>query len=108
MTGTAPALPPRTTLEVPKSPAATAMVGAQRAINNQLKAVAAMGTKTMMMTAMTMTMKLKATAAAAAAWWQQGGGGGGSGASAAATAVQQRQGQQLGGGGGSLVVVAMH
>ena len=48
-----------------KTPAATAMVGAQTKINNQLKSATA--TETEMMTATTMRMETKATAAAAEA-----------------------------------------
>jgi hypothetical protein len=62
-----------------KTPAVTAMAGAQTTINNQLNALIA----TVMETVTIMTMETKATAAAEARW-QRGGGGGG----------------QLGGGGG--------
>jgi hypothetical protein len=46
-----------------KTLAATAMVGAQTTINNQLKAVTATAMETAMMKATTMTMKTKAAAA---------------------------------------------
>ncbi len=74
-----------------KTPAATAMVGAQTTINNQVKAVSASATETAMMTATTMMMGTKAAAAAvvaaaaataataAAALRQRGGGSGGGG-----------------------------
>jgi hypothetical protein len=50
---------------VMKTPAATAMVGAQTTINNQLKSATA--TETATMTATTMRMETKATEVAAAA-----------------------------------------
>ncbi len=59
---------------VTKTPAATAMTGGTDNINNQLKVAAAMVAEMAMMTAMTRTMKSKATAAAVAAWQQCSGG----------------------------------
>jgi hypothetical protein len=50
----------------PKTPAATAMMGAQTKINNQLKAAAATKMETGMMTATMLRMNVKAKAAAAA------------------------------------------
>ena len=60
-------LPLRTATVAMKTPAATAMAGAQTTVNNQLKAATPMGTKMVTMTAMTMTMETKATAVAMAA-----------------------------------------
>ncbi len=74
-------LPPGAAPLATKTPAATAMAGAQTTINNRLKAVAATATETAAMTAMTMTMETKAAAVAAAA----------------AAAAEARQ--QCGGGG---------
>ncbi len=48
--------PPRWLVET-KTPAATAMVGAQTTINNKLKAVVAKATEMAMVTEMTTTMK---------------------------------------------------
>ena len=53
-----------------KTPAATAMTGAQT-INNQLKAVMVRATEMVTMTATIMTMETKGTAAAAEAWRQR-------------------------------------
>jgi hypothetical protein len=78
-------LPPRATAVEIKTPVATAMVGAQTTINNQLKLVTAM--ETAKTTATTMRMETKAMVAAVAAQRQRGNGG------------------QLGGGGGSLARV---
>jgi len=58
-------LPPRAAAVVMKTPAATAMVGAQITINNQLKSATA--TETATMTATTMRMETKATEVVAAA-----------------------------------------
>jgi hypothetical protein len=52
---------------VTKTLAATAMVGAQTTINNQLKAAMAIVTETATMTATRITMRTKATAVVAAA-----------------------------------------
>ncbi len=67
-----------------RTPAATAMVGAQTTINNQLKAMAATVTETATMTATMMTIKMKAMAAKEAAWQKHSVSGGGSAAAAAA------------------------
>ncbi len=77
-------LPPRAATVATKTPAATAIVGAQTTINNQLKAETATATATATMTATMMTMKMKAmaVAAAAAAWQQCGRGSNGSAATA--------------------------
>ena len=75
-------LPPRAAAVAMKTPAVTAMVGAQTTINNQLKSGTA--TETATMTATTMRMETKATLVAAAAEVRRQRGGGG----------------QLGGGGG--------
>jgi hypothetical protein len=79
-------LPPRAAAVAMKTPAATAMAGAQT-INNQLKAVTVTATETMTMTATTMTMETKGAAVAAEARQQRGGGGqlGSSGGSLART-----------------------
>jgi hypothetical protein len=74
-------LPPRAAAVAMKTPAATAMVGAQTTFNNQLKSATAMETATMTATKMRMETKAKAAAEAR----RQCGGGG-----------------QLGGGGSSL------
>ena len=69
--GSAVVLPPRATAVATKTPAVTAMAGAQTITNNKLKMAAVMATETAMMTAATMTMKMKApvaSAAAAAVW----------------------------------------
>jgi hypothetical protein len=58
-------LPPRAAAVETKTPAATAMVGAQTTMNNQLKSATA--TETATMTATTMRMETKATEVAAAA-----------------------------------------
>jgi hypothetical protein len=71
MAAAAAILPPRATAVAMKTPAVTAMAGAQTTINHQLNA----STATVNETAMTMTMETKATAAAEA-WWQHLGGGG--------------------------------
>ncbi len=55
-------LPPRAAAVAMKTPATTAMVGAQTTINNQLKSMTA--TETGTMTATTMRMETKATVAA--------------------------------------------
>ncbi len=93
---TAAALPPRTAAVATKTQAATAKVGAQTTLNNQLNAAARMGMETGTMTALAMAMKPKVTAATAAAWRQCGRGGGGS----AAAAMRQH-----GGSSSSAVVV---
>jgi hypothetical protein len=73
-------LRPRAAAVAMKTPAVTAIAGAQTTINNQLNASTAMATETVT----TMTMETKATAAAEARRQHLGGG------------------SQLGGGGGSL------
>ncbi len=80
MAAAAAVLPPRTAAVAMKTPAVTAMTGAQTTIDNQLNASTATATET----ATTMTMETTATAAAEARQQHLGGGG------------------QLGGGGGSL------
>ena len=80
MAAAAAVLRPRAAAVAMKTPAVTAMAGAQTTINNQLNA----STATATMTATTMTMETTATVAAEARWQHIGGGG------------------QLGGGGGSL------
>ncbi len=65
-------LPPCTAMVATKTPAATAMVGAQTTKNNQLKAAVAMVTEIAMITAMTTMMQEKAKTASSAAWrWQR-------------------------------------
>jgi hypothetical protein len=98
--------PPRAAAVGMKTPAATAMVGAQITINNLLKAAAAMATEMVTMTAIT-TNENKGNGGSggslAAAWhwgwWQHGSGGGGGGSLAVAAAATQRWQQQLGGSG---------
>ncbi len=84
-------------------------IGSGSTIYNQLKALAAMASKTVMMTATTRMIKMKATATGVAAWRQCGGGGGGSAATAAVVVAAQlqrrgrgRPGRQCGGIGGSM------
>ncbi len=91
---------PRAAAVVMKTPAATAMAGAQTTIKNKQKLLAAMATEMATMTA-TMTNEKKMTAAVVAAWQQRSGNGGGSTALAAAAA--QRRLQQR---GRSLAVMA--
>ncbi len=61
-------LPPRAATVAMKTPAVTAMAGAQTTINNEQKSVTATATKTATMTETTMTMETKAMAAAEALW----------------------------------------
>jgi hypothetical protein len=91
-------LPSRAAAVETKTPAATAIGGAQTTINNQSKAATATATETATMTATTLTMKMKATAAAAAAaaWQQCGGGIWGSEAAAQGWWPAWRRGRQLG------------
>ena len=56
-----------------KTPAVTAMVGAQTTINNQLKAVKATATETATMTATTMSMETKVMVAVEARRQREGG-----------------------------------
>jgi hypothetical protein len=76
-------LPPCAVAVAMMTPAATAVVGVQITINNQLKAGEATTRETMKTTEMTMMMKVKVTAVAAAAWQHGeqlcGGGSGGDG-----------------------------
>jgi hypothetical protein len=60
-------LPLHSTVVATKTPATTAMVGAQSTTNNQLKVAEAMATETGTMTVTTMTMKTKAKGAAVVA-----------------------------------------
>ena len=60
---TTTALPPRATAVAMMTPTATAMVGAETTINNQLKAVTETVTETATITATRMTMEKKATEA---------------------------------------------
>ena len=83
-------LPPHVTAVAMKTPAVKVMAGAQ-IINNQLKAAMVTATEAVTMTATTMMMEMKGTAAAAEGWQLRGGGGQLGGV-----------GGQLGGGGGSL------
>jgi len=68
-------LPPRAAAVAMKTPAVTAIVGAQTTINNQLKSGMATETATMTVTAMRMETKATSVAAAAEARRQRGGGG---------------------------------
>ncbi len=77
-------LPPRSATVATKTPAATAMAGAQTTINNQLKAATATATATAMMAVTTITMKTKATVVVAAAAARQQCKGGSNGSSATA------------------------
>jgi hypothetical protein len=62
-------LRPRAAAVATKTLAATAMMGKQTSINNQLKAVVATAAETVTMTATTMTKSKKAMAAAR--WWRE-------------------------------------
>jgi hypothetical protein len=92
------------TMVARKTPAATAMAGAQTTIINQLQVAAATATETAMMTVMTTTMKTKAKAKAkaGAAWQLCGGQRGGSAAVALAVVALWRQWQRGGRGGSSM------
>ncbi len=93
-----------------KTPAATAMAGAQTANNNQLKAIAATVTGTATMKATTTTMKTKVVAAAVAAWPQRSSGSSLAAAARRQWAAQQQCGQRSHGGqlgsDGSVAVAA--
>ena len=99
-------LPPRAAAVAMKTPAVTAMVGAQTTINNQLKSGTA--TETATMTATTMRMETKATSVAAAAaawgrrpawrWWRQLGESAALAAAASLAAAAWRERGVSGGG----------
>jgi hypothetical protein len=99
--GTTAVLLPRATAEATKTPVATAMVGAQTAIDNQLNASMAIVTETAMMTA-TMTRMSGVgggigSLVVARQWrWLQHGIGGGGSAALAVAAVQRWQRQRNG------------
>jgi hypothetical protein len=106
---------PRAAGVATKTPAVTAMAGAQTTITNQLKTVTARAMETATMR-VTTTNENKGDSggsgdsgslAAARRWWWWQRGVGGSGSAAAATAARQRWRRQFSGGGSSSAAAAV-